>query len=88
MTEKYDPYANAIAERVNGILKQEFFVSDFDISIKLKKLLIKETVNIYNSLRPHTLCEMLTPNQMHMQNEIIKPSYSKTKSANQVHLIC
>jgi len=24
MTEKYDPYENAIAERVNGILKQEF----------------------------------------------------------------
>jgi hypothetical protein len=29
MTESYDPYANAIAERVNGILKEEFLFERF-----------------------------------------------------------
>ena len=27
MTEQYDPYQNAVAERINGILKQEFIVT-------------------------------------------------------------
>nr|WP_246392378.1 IS3 family transposase [Microbacter margulisiae] len=47
MTEHYDPYANAIAERVNGILKQEFFLEDYLVDIKTMKLLVEdaETVN-------------------------------------------
>lgn len=38
MTEKYDPYENAIAERINGILKQEFYIAkkvrDFNLNIR------------------------------------------------------
>lgn len=34
MTESYDPYANAIAEGVNGILKQEFFLEHYSVDIK------------------------------------------------------
>ena len=33
MTEKYDPYANAIAERITGILKQEFLLEEYDIDL-------------------------------------------------------
>ena len=33
MTEKYDPYENAIAERINGILKQEFAINKYDLSL-------------------------------------------------------
>ena len=46
--EQYDPYKNAIAERINGILKQEF-----DIDLKTKTDLVKNTIKIYNQIRPH-----------------------------------
>lgn len=36
MTEQYDPYENAIAERVNGILKQEFDIDKYDTNLKIK----------------------------------------------------
>ncbi len=56
MTEKYDPYENAVAERVNGILKQEF-----DVAKKVK--LVEEAIYIYNDIRPHLSNYMLTPQQ-------------------------
>ncbi|CAN0604126.1 unnamed protein product, partial [Ectocarpus sp. 12 AP-2014] len=65
MTEKYDPYENAIAERINGILKQEFDIAKNIKSIGLKKKLIKNAIAIYNNRRPHLSNHMLTPIQMH-----------------------
>lgn len=40
MTESYDPYANAVAERVNGILKGEFNIAGSNLNLKNMKLLI------------------------------------------------
>ena len=79
MTEKYDPYQNAVAERINGILKQEFIrgVTTSDLTLMTK--LIKESINIYNNERPHWSCYMKTPNQMHKQNKIKIRTY-KTKN--------
>ena len=82
MTEKYDPYENAIAERINGILKQEFAIDKYDTSIEIKKQLIKNAINIYNEVRPHLSNSMLTPNQMHQQNKLKRKSYKKQKVAN------
>ena len=70
MTESYDLYANAIAERVNGILKQEFLLEDSRVDINTMKLIIKDAVRIYNNKRPHWSCYMKTPQQMHDQREI------------------
>lgn len=53
MTEKYDPYENAIAERINGILKQEFDITRSVKDLSLKKVLIKNAIAIYNEKRPH-----------------------------------
>ena len=50
MTESYDPYANAIAERVNGILKQEFLLEDINLDLKNMKAVIKEVIHIYNTV--------------------------------------
>ena len=64
MTDGYDCYQNALAERVNGILKQEFLLyrcQDFEEL----KLLIDQSVQIYNSLRPHLSLGMKTPNSVH-----------------------
>lgn len=80
MTESYDPYANAVAERVNGILKDEFQLEQYDIDTKTLKTLIKESVDTYNTRRPHYSCYMLTPEQMHRQKTIKIRTYKKTSS--------
>jgi len=78
MTETYDPYANAIAERVNGILKQEFLLEEYQVKLPVMKMLIKDSVRKYNVLRPHWSCYMMTPIQMHKQRELKIKSYKKT----------
>lgn len=78
MTENGDPYENAIAERVNGILKDEFGLSDKLEGIMEAKDLSSQSIKIYNYLRPHLSCSMLTPNQMHQQDKI-KLKYFKKK---------
>ncbi len=70
MTEKYDPYENAIAERINGILKQEFSIDKYDTSIKIRRKSIKNAIEIYNEIRSHLSNSMLTPNQMYQQNKL------------------
>ena len=80
MTENGDPYENAIAERINGILKYEFLIID-DFKNHLEALkIIKESVGIYNDERPHLSCEMLTPNQTHLQQEIQIKKWKKKTS--------
>jgi putative transposase len=80
MTESYDPYQNAVAERINGILKQEFMIDRYnDQELDVIKLVVKESIQIYNLLRPHCSNYMLTPMQMHQQKEIEMKTY-KTKN--------
>lgn len=75
MTESYDPYANAIAERVNGILKQEFLLEEYLVNIHTMNALVKDAVRIYNTKRPHFSCMMRTPEQMHAQETIKIKTY-------------
>jgi len=63
MTDGYDCYQNALAERVNGILKQEFLIYDCKTFEDLA-VLIDESINTYNHLRPHLSLKMKTPNQV------------------------
>ena len=65
MTEVYDPYENAIAERVNGILKDEFDIGEGFINLQQASKEIKYAIETYNSFRPHFSCQMLTPQQAH-----------------------
>jgi putative transposase len=80
MTEKYDPYQNAVAERINGILKQEFIKGIIIKDMQLMKMLIRESVEIYNQERPHYSCYMNTPEQMHEQRKIKIRTYKKKNS--------
>ena len=79
MTESYDPYANAIAERVNGILKQEFLLEEYQVDLDTMRSLVKEAVRIYNTKRPHWSCHMKTPEQMHKQESVKIRTYKKTE---------
>ncbi|WP_262884785.1 IS3 family transposase [Sphingobacterium zhuxiongii] len=80
MTENSDPYENAIAERINGILKQEFMIDTYHLDLTLMKQIVEEAINIYNNDRPHWSNHMLTPNQMHLKSNMNYKTY-KTKSS-------
>ena len=72
MTENGDPLENAIAERVNGIIKDEY-LDTYDIyTIKEAKELLKAVVDLYNTERPHMSIGNLTPNHIHHSKTIIK----------------
>ena len=79
MTQNSDPYENAVAERINGILKQEFMIDTYHLELSLMKKLVAEVVNKYNQIRPHWSNYMLTPNLMHLQNSMKMKTY-KTKN--------
>lgn len=64
MTDGYDCYQNALAERVNGILKQEFLLHKCQSFDELKRL-VSDSITIYNRLRPHLSLDMKTPEEVH-----------------------
>jgi len=55
------PYENAVAERINGILKSEFYLDRIFASIDQAKEAALQAVMIYNTKRPHLSLGMLTP---------------------------
>lgn len=81
MTQNSDPYENAVAERINGILKQEFNIDKFNQQLTVMKALVKNVIDIYNNKRPHYSNYMLTPNQMHQQNRIEMRTYKRKTPA-------
>jgi len=87
MTEKYDPYQNAVAERVNGIIKQEFLQGITVKDVGLMKKIVAESIEIYNRERPHISCHMLTPEQMHKQKKIKMKTYNKKKSTGETPIL-
>lgn len=82
MTQNGDPYENAIAERVNGILKTEFDIERNTGTFESLKVKLAKVINAYNTLRPHASLGYLTPIQAHYeQTEITKnwKDYRKEK---------
>ena len=77
MTEKSDPYENAIAERVNGILKHEFGIGQGFTDFTMAKKEIRNAIFIYNTRRPHLSCEMLTPQKAHVIGKYKLRSWKK-----------
>ena len=64
-TQQSDPYENAIAERINGILKYEFGLRKTIASIAIARAMIKEAVDIYNNDRLHWSLDLKTPQVVH-----------------------
>jgi len=71
MTEKSDPLENAIAERVNGILKQELLEKSYSSFTEASRQ-VARAVNVYNHLRPHLSIDMLTPAEAHTRTGTLK----------------
>jgi putative transposase len=64
MTQSGNPKDNAIAERVNGILKQEL-LRDVYPNMKQACQAVTAAVDIYNKVRPHSSVDMMTPEKAH-----------------------
>jgi putative transposase len=64
MTDGYDCYQNALAERMNGILKNEFLLQT-PKSLEEATQMIKESIHIYNHERPHLALQYKTPDAVH-----------------------
>lgn len=65
MTENGDPYENALAERMNRTMKEEFGLGEILKTKQQGKQLIKEAVYLYNNYRPHLALNFKTPNEIH-----------------------
>ena len=72
MTQRGDPYENALAERMNGILKGEFNLYSSSCNFEQTYAKIKCSIKAYNELRPHGSCDYLTPSQAHQQGNVLK----------------
>lgn len=82
MTEQGDPYENAIAERVNGILKSEFHLNKIFRSQVEALVAVQNSVTSYNSLRPHMSCNYLTPQQAHQTAEPLIKKWKNKRGKN------
>ncbi|MGK0380142.1 MAG: transposase InsO family protein [Patiriisocius sp.] len=65
MTEDNHCYENVLAERVNGILKDEFYLDQTFDSVKKAKRATKNAIKLYNSKRLHLHLDYKIPNDVH-----------------------
>jgi transposase InsO family protein len=72
MTQSGDPYENALAERMNGIIKEEFNLYECQLGFELTHQRVRDSIVAYNELRPHGSCDYLTPNLAHLQTGELK----------------
>jgi transposase InsO family protein len=87
MTEKGDPYENAIAERVNGILKTDFDLGRVFKSREEALIAVTGSIHAYNNLRPHMSCDFLTPAEAHQMTGVLKKQW-QNKKRYQKHQLC
>lgn len=76
-TQQSDPYENAIAERINGILKYEFGLRKTIATVDIARKIIKEAVAIYNNDRLHWSLDLKTPQKVH--NDYNQQKYKSYK---------
>ncbi len=77
MTERGDPYENALAERMNGIIKEEFNLYSSNDSFEATYARIAASITAYNEIRPHSSCDYLTPYQAHQKEGELKKRWKK-----------
>lgn len=83
MTENGDPYQNAVAERINGILKDEWLDHEQFKCFEQVKYRINQIIPIYNGKRPHLSCDMKTPDQTYRSSGKMKKRWNKVSYKKQ-----
>jgi len=71
MTQSGDPLENALAERVNGILKDELLAESYPCYTQAQSL-VGKAIGLYNNERPHSSIDMLTPARAHLMTGELK----------------
>lgn len=79
MTENSDPYENALAERMNRTIKEEFGMNGKLKNKEQLLQLLKESINLYNQYRPHLALNMKTPEEVYKTKN---PDYRKVIEIN------
>ena len=72
-----------MAERINGILKQEFNLGVVIPNLEEAKRMLESAVQIYNDIRPHWSNHLLTPNEMHKQRKLKIVTWEKNSKNDQ-----
>ncbi|WP_309280493.1 IS3 family transposase [Fluviicola sp.] len=79
-TQQYDPYENAVAERINETLKYEYGLNKRAPNLKILKKMVKQSIDVYNNERVHWSLGLRTPEEVHRSYNSLKyKSYSKKK---------
>jgi putative transposase len=86
MTQTGDPLENAVAERVNGIIKNELLKDRYPNFESAQKG-VAVAVSVYNFLRPHLSCAMLTPVQAHFRSGTLKKYWKNYYKKKEVDMI-
>ena len=81
-TQQYDPYENAVAERINGILKYEFGLKRTVRDVATARRIMRQAVRVYNEERLHWSLGLETPDDIHAAYDTIEyRSYKKKRTA-------
>jgi transposase InsO family protein len=80
MTECGDPYENALAERMNGIIKGEFNLYTSSLNFEQTHQKVRDSIKVYNELRPHGSCNYLTPCRAHEQSTVLQKRWKSYQS--------
>ena len=84
MSENSDPLENAIAERINGIVKNEYLCHfGFKNKRQIEKML-PEIIKRYNNLRPHLSINMKTPKEVHEKELLINRSWERKRQLTSI----
>lgn len=87
MTERGDPYENALAERMNGIVKEEFNLYSSQENFEQTYQRIVKSIAAYNEIRPHGSCDYLTPCQAHKKHGELKKRWKNYAKKNLSNLV-
>lgn len=68
MTEVLHCYENSVAERINGILKQEFYLDQHFVSKAAALAAVREAIRLYNKRRRHEALGYITPYEFRLRN--------------------
>lgn len=77
MTQSGSPYENALAERVNGTIKNDFFPKKVYQNHKEAKKAISKIIEVYNKKRPHASVDYLTPDEAHLKKGDLKKRWKQ-----------
>ena len=83
MTQTGSPYDNAVAERVNGILKTELELDQTFENYGQAVAATHRAIDLYNRIRPHMSCNNLTPQQAHLTEGGLKKKW-KQRAGKQI----